>query len=297
MARVTGRGLSTLAVVFVVGLMSAGVTAGAVAAERLFADTRQGCQVWDLYPDARKTVAWEGPCKDGYADGVGVLSWYSGARLEGRQTATFVAGRAQGAGEILWENGRRFTGTFKDGLADGPGRFVWTDGRRYDGDWKADHRTGSGTLTLPNGDRYVGRFERNRPTGDGAYLSAADGKRYAPLVDKDWRITAGAPLDGAAVLAPVSQPPVPAPPSAALAVSKPLAAPPAPIQRPTALAPVPAPVPVVAPPSAPPVAPSATLAASPTAVPVSASVDPRTLPPPLPEPVLEPVGKPLSLKP
>ncbi len=267
MARVTGRSASRLTAATAAGLVSAVLWVGtAAAAERLVADTRQGCQVWDLYPDARKTVAWEGPCKDGYADGVGVLSWYSGTRLEGRQTANFVAGRAQGAGEILWENGRRFTGTFKDGVADGPGRFLWTDGRRYDGDWKADHRTGRGALTLPNGDRYVGLFERNRPTGEGEYISAADGKRYVPQVDKEWRITAGAPLDGPAA-ASVAPPPVPAPPSV-----------------------------VAQPPVLPPAPPVVTQAPPPT-TPVPTSVDPRTLAPPLPEPVLEPVGKPLSLKP
>ncbi|AWK86729.1 MORN repeat-containing protein [Azospirillum thermophilum] len=289
---------SALAALVTAALMT-GAPFPAAAGGQVVKDTNQGCLVWDLYPDPRKSVSWDGPCKDGYADGQGVLSWFTDGKLQGRQSAGFVAGRAQGDGEVQWENGRRFTGSFRDGVAEGRGSFTWPDGRRYDGEWAGDHRTGHGTLTLGNGDRYVGRFERNRPTGEGEYVTAG-GARFTALVDKDWTVRPGTPLDPAKpapVAAPAPAIPAPAVPSiAGHAVPKPpVEAKPAPLAAPV---PVKTPAPAMEP--KPPVAVPAPSAAPATAVPVAAGggggVDPRTQAPPPLEPISGTVGRPLSLK-
>lgn len=162
-------------------------------AEQPVADPDTGCQVRDQYPDPGRAIRWTGACKDGFADGFGVLHWAQDGRPEGHVEGTYLDGRLEGRARVTWTDGRRLVGTFVSGLMNGQGGFRWPDGRRYDGDWKDDRRTGRGILTLPDGSRYVGGFLRNRPTGDGVFVTA-DGHHAEPRVDARGRVTAGAPL-------------------------------------------------------------------------------------------------------
>lgn len=157
------------------------------------ADPETGCQIRDQYPDPGRAIRWTGACKDGFADGFGILHWSQDGRPEGRVEGTYLDGRLEGRARVAWTDGRRLAGTFVSGLMNGQGSFWWPDGRRYDGAWKDDRRSGRGTLTLPDGSRYVGGFHRNRPTGDGVFVTA-DGRHFAPRVDARGRIAAGAPL-------------------------------------------------------------------------------------------------------
>lgn len=166
---------------------------GPAWAERPVADPATGCQIRDQYPNPDRAIRWTGACKDGFADGFGVLHWTQDGRPEGHVEGTYQDGRLEGRARVTWTDGRRMTGTFLNGLANGQGSFWWPDGRRYDGDWKDDRRTGRGTLTLPDGSRYVGGFHRNRPTGDGVFVTA-DGRHFVPKVDSRGRIAAATPL-------------------------------------------------------------------------------------------------------
>ena len=38
-----------------------------------------------------------------------------------------------GQGQMIWEDGRKYTGIFKNDLLHGRGVMVWPDGRKYDG--------------------------------------------------------------------------------------------------------------------------------------------------------------------
>ncbi len=147
--------------------LAALLAAGGAAAEQPVADPATGCRIWDQYPDARKTIRWSGACRDGFAEGPGVLEWAYSGRPDGRAHGTFLDGRLDGRAQVEWRDGRRMDGTFRHGRAEGQGTFVWPDGRRYTGEWRDDRRTGFGTLEYPDGRRYVGHFQRNRPVRDG----------------------------------------------------------------------------------------------------------------------------------
>lgn len=43
----------------------------------------KGCKVWNAHPLGDESVAWSGSCKDGYADGPGVLQWLGFPRSQG----------------------------------------------------------------------------------------------------------------------------------------------------------------------------------------------------------------------
>ncbi|NYZ13620.1 hypothetical protein HL658_13780 [Azospirillum sp. RWY-5-1] len=162
-------------------------------AEQPVADPDTGCQIRDHYPDPGRAIRWTGACKDGFANGFGVLHWTQDGRPDGHVEGTYLDGRLEGRARVAWTDGRRLVGSFVGGLMNGQGSFRWPDGRRYDGDWKDDRRTGRGTLTLPDGSRYVGGFRRNRPTGDGVFVTA-DGHHVTPRVDARGNVSAGAPL-------------------------------------------------------------------------------------------------------
>ncbi len=169
------------------------------------------CQVWDQYPDRRKAIRWSGACRNGWANGPGVLSWSYNGRADGQVEGTLVDGRLEGRARVAWRDGRRLDASFEGGLANGQGTFVWPDGREYRGEWRDDRRTGSGTLTYPDGSRYVGTFTRNRPSGTGTFV-AADGRRFQPLVDARGTVYAGRPLESPPQSAAVPPPPEPQPP-------------------------------------------------------------------------------------
>ncbi|MDQ2102378.1 MORN repeat-containing protein [Azospirillum isscasi] len=138
--------------------------------ERVLADPVGGCRIRDREPDRRKTVRWTGPCRNGFAQGAGLLEWSVGGKAEGWIEAVFVDGRAEGPGRSGREDGQIFQGRFRRGLA-----------------------TGTGTLTLPDGHRYVGAFAAGRPTGQGEFI-ASMGLRYRARVDPDGRVWPGALL-------------------------------------------------------------------------------------------------------
>ena len=66
---------------------------GAAGAEegRWFADPVTGCQVWNARPVPGEVVSWSGRCRDGRADGEGVLAWFADGRLEGRYSGMVYA--------------------------------------------------------------------------------------------------------------------------------------------------------------------------------------------------------------
>ncbi len=171
------------------------------------------CQVWDQYPDLRKTLRWSGACRSNWVAGPGVLTWYYSGRYDGQVEGTFVDGRLDGHARVTRHDGRRFDGNFRRGRASGSGTHTWPNGRVYQGEWQDDHRTGFGTLRYPDGTRYVGEFYRNRPTGRGEFV-AADGQHFQARIDARGNISAGSFLGRppqAAAIPPATAPPPPAP--------------------------------------------------------------------------------------
>ena len=41
-----------------------------------------GCKVWNAYPEPGETFTWDGPCKDGFVDGSGILEWFLNGKFK-----------------------------------------------------------------------------------------------------------------------------------------------------------------------------------------------------------------------
>lgn len=119
-----------------------------------FIATASGCQVWIANPMAQESVSWDGGCKDGLADGSGVmLRQYRllGDIFEAGYQGEMRAGKPEGQGVSLDVNGYAYQGGFRDGLYHGQGALV---------DTRVDDL-----------DRYEGAFAYGFPHGQGRYES------------------------------------------------------------------------------------------------------------------------------
>lgn len=176
------------------------LTAGLLALSLLFpplsadaagayqADPATGCKMWNPRPEAGDGFAWSGDCKDGYAEGNGVVEYFSADRPVGKYEGTMVKGKRSGKGVATWDNGNRYEGDWLDdqmhgkGLMKAPngasyegdwrydnmhgrGVFIWADGTRYEGDWAEGYMQGSGVMKLPDGRELRGRFEKDKFIG------------------------------------------------------------------------------------------------------------------------------------
>lgn len=113
-----------------------------------------GCKIANPFPQPGESVTWSGGCKEGRADGTGVLQWF-----------------------IDGEPRDRFEGTLKDGWADGKGTLV-REGMRYSGDWKRSTQDGYGRYEGEDGSWYEGEWKDGQPHGHGEYQSP-DGRRLS----------------------------------------------------------------------------------------------------------------------
>lgn len=100
------------------------------------------CRVVNPDPRENERITWSGTCKDGYADGVGVLQWY-----------------------INDKTVSRFDGHLEHGLPNGVGEYLYIDKSRYEGEFLEGKKNGQGTLISPFGDKISGKFENNNPVG------------------------------------------------------------------------------------------------------------------------------------
>jgi hypothetical protein len=133
------------------------------------ADAKTGCKVWNPQPSTGEAVRWNGPCKDGFADGKGVLDWLRGGSQYERDEGLWRAGRQTGEGTQTWPGGQ-YKGHFSESLPHGKGVLISGDAR-YDGAFLNGKPNGKGALTNASG------------TFDGTWSDGCfnDGKRRATL--------------------------------------------------------------------------------------------------------------------
>ncbi len=123
--------------------------ASAVLAGDWSADAKSGCKVWNPHPSLGEKVTWTGPCKEGFADGKGVLDWVKADGQFERDEGTWHAGRQAGEGSQTWPLGE-YRGQFLDSLPHGRGAMTLGE-RRYEGAFVRGKPEGSGVLTEPSG--------------------------------------------------------------------------------------------------------------------------------------------------
>ena len=135
-------------------LLAAALSTATLAAEPeggWIADAK-GCKIYNPTPKPNETIKWSGPCKDGVAEGKGVLEYFTDGKP-----------------------GARYEGTLKRGKFDGRGRLKTGDGAVYDGDWVEGAQEGYGEYTAPDNATFRGGWTAGKPDGPGV-MTGADGQ-------------------------------------------------------------------------------------------------------------------------
>ena len=136
-----------------------------------FTDPKTNCKIWNAFPVSNEQVTWSGPCKDGMADGKGVMQWL----LSGKPSKTkkydgeMKEGRFNGHGTLTTADGDTYEGEFKDGERNGKGKMVWLNRNSYDGEWKNGVMDGEGTYKWLGGNIYVGHWSKGKQDGRGKF--------------------------------------------------------------------------------------------------------------------------------
>lgn len=120
------------------------------------ADTGTGCRVWNPFPKADETITWSGACKEGLADGQGILQWFEGGRPAEKLEGTLRDGKPTGHAVTTWPDGERYAGDYQDYRMHGRGIYTFSGGDRYDGEWRDDKPNGQGTYASATGELYQG---------------------------------------------------------------------------------------------------------------------------------------------
>jgi hypothetical protein len=121
------------------------------------ADTR-GCKVANTFPRPGETITWSGPCKDGFADGQGVVQWFMNGKEDDRYEGDLRMGWAEGHGVLYKAEGGKYDGDWKHSAQDGSGRYEAPDGSWYDGQWKNGKPHGQGQYRRPDGKIFIGEW-------------------------------------------------------------------------------------------------------------------------------------------
>ncbi|MBI1395069.1 MAG: hypothetical protein GC151_03735 [Betaproteobacteria bacterium] len=116
----------------------------AFARDDNFITDQNGCRIYNPVPRPEETVTWSGGCKDGFAEGKGVLQF-------------FLSGIAD----------ESYEGEMKGGYADGHGTQMMVDGGRYEGEWSHSKQNGQGTYYAADGSIYEGAWKNGKPDGFG----------------------------------------------------------------------------------------------------------------------------------
>ncbi|HEV7814910.1 MAG TPA: energy transducer TonB [Janthinobacterium sp.] len=152
-----------------------------------------------------KKASWSGGCKDGYADGPGVLQWYVQDKPGDRYEGTMAKGMPDGAGVYFYLNHSSFKGEYKNGRRQGEGVFTYADGGklvamfeqgkivgdvdrnfingdRYHGEWHEGFN-GKGSMVYAFGGSYEGQWLFGRPNGRGAIVYPGGARREGEFRD------------------------------------------------------------------------------------------------------------------
>jgi len=93
------------------GLMLISVSAfGQSVQPGWIADARTGCKVWDANPQPDESISWSGACRNGLAQGRGVLQWFQSGKPAALARGRWRGGKMNGHGVLTLTNGERFDG-------------------------------------------------------------------------------------------------------------------------------------------------------------------------------------------
>ena len=157
------------------------------------------CHIGALLPvPSNGRVSWTGACKDGYAEGPGVLAWNDADDNKRRIEGTLAHGGIAGEATLIWDKDdrrNRYIGLLRDGQPEGQGFFQYANGdmyeggvargkpegagiqvdadrSRYEGQWRDGRRHGQGRATFTRGGSYDGEWKDDKFDGTGTIVYA-----------------------------------------------------------------------------------------------------------------------------
>lgn len=134
-----------------------------------------GCLVLNTDPVENESVEWHGGCKDGYAEGKGVLIWHVAGINDARYEGAMSRGRRQGEAAFQDHDGMIYWGGFIQNELHGPVHFERENKFSVDAVFEYGVLTGPVTAGFKSGDRYHGGWKRNAPDGEGVMTYATGG--------------------------------------------------------------------------------------------------------------------------
>jgi hypothetical protein len=163
------------------------------------------CRIASVMPAPTGAVSWSGDCKDGYANGKGVLEWDAAGEGKRRLEAALVRGEVSGEGKLTYRDGS-YTGTFRRGMPHGTGFFKYADGNMYEGgvdngqsegrglqialdgstfegEWHADKLHGRGKAVFTLGGSYEGEWRNGKMHGQGKIVYSGGRSHVGEFVD------------------------------------------------------------------------------------------------------------------
>ncbi|MCC2972815.1 MORN repeat-containing protein [Massilia sp. IC2-476] len=136
------------------------------------------CRIAPLYPPpVDDAVSWSGGCKDGFADGKGVLEWRTQTAGNRRLEGTLVQGEVTGEAILTYDAGK-YLGSVGRGMPHGLGAHLAQDGSTYEGQWQGGRRHGVGKATFALGGSYEGEWRGGQMHGQGKIVYNG-GRTYA----------------------------------------------------------------------------------------------------------------------
>lgn len=145
----------------------------------------QEAPTWTGAPDCRVAApspapsglpVWNGNCKDGFAEGKGMLAWRDTKGRSRRLEGVFAAGQVQGEATLRYTANALYIGTFKNNTPDGHGYFRYSDGSQYEGSVRMGDLEGAREMVYADGDHYKGEFKHDQPDGNGVMTFVLGGR-------------------------------------------------------------------------------------------------------------------------
>lgn len=157
-------------------LAAAVFCSSAIASEAPVYAGKPDCLVFNPHPKSDERVEWSGPCKNGYAEGMGAAQWYVKNKPAGRYEGPLVQGRAHGEGASQSSKGDTYHGGHNNGVRHGKGILTVANQYTLMGEFENGAISGPVEVGYNSGDRYTGGWFNGGPDGTGTMRFALGGK-------------------------------------------------------------------------------------------------------------------------
>lgn len=144
------------------------------------------CRIVNPRPVADESITWSGPCKDGFADGNGILLWYVNGKEDFRYEGGMQRGRKHGPSAQQDANGTITWGNYVEGKRHGPTHIERENAFNLDVNFEHGKMSGPVTAKYISGNKYVGGWGPHGPEGDGTMEYATGGSFTGIWKDGQW---------------------------------------------------------------------------------------------------------------